>query len=99
MRIVNSVVVFCMLGCSLLLVPSGCVRTRGCTCLRLLCLRLPLRSLSEQAVPSSIALQAAGRRVAYHTFQHVLDLDINFHLERRTGALSRVLERGMHLLP
>ncbi|KAK9836126.1 hypothetical protein WJX81_003499 [Elliptochloris bilobata] len=38
--------------------------------------------------------QAAGRRVAYHTFQHVLDLDINFHLERRTGALSRILERG-----
>ncbi|KAK9905738.1 hypothetical protein WJX75_005420 [Coccomyxa subellipsoidea] len=38
--------------------------------------------------------QAAGRRVAYHTFSHVLDLDINFHLERRTGALSRILERG-----
>lgn len=38
--------------------------------------------------------QAAGRRVAYHTFAHVLDLDIGFHLERRTGALSRVLERG-----
>lgn len=38
--------------------------------------------------------QAAGRRVAYHTFAHVLDLDISFHLERRTGALSRVLERG-----
>jgi ABC-type transport system involved in Fe-S cluster assembly fused permease/ATPase subunit len=32
--------------------------------------------------------------VAYHTFQHVLDLDTNFHLERRTGALSRILERG-----
>ena len=40
------------------------------------------------------AAQAAGRRVAYHTFSHVLDLDISFHLERRTGALSRVLERG-----
>jgi hypothetical protein len=26
--------------------------------------------------------QAAGRRVAYHTFAHVLDLDISFHLER-----------------
>jgi hypothetical protein len=39
--------------------------------------------------------QAAGRRVAYHTFAHVLDLDISYHLERRTGALSRILERGM----
>ncbi|CAK0783343.1 hypothetical protein CVIRNUC_006542 [Coccomyxa viridis] len=38
--------------------------------------------------------QASGRRVAYHTFSHVLDLDISFHLERRTGALSRILERG-----
>lgn len=38
--------------------------------------------------------QAAGRRVAYHTFSHVLDLDVGFHLERRTGALSRILERG-----
>ena len=42
----------------------------------------------------SMVLQAAGRRVAYHTFAHVLGLDITFHLERRTGALSRVLERG-----
>lgn len=39
-------------------------------------------------------MQAAGRRVAYHTFSHVLDLDTGFHLERRTGALSRILERG-----
>ena len=39
-------------------------------------------------------LQAAGRRVAYHTFSHVLDLDVGFHLEKRTGALSRILERG-----
>lgn len=41
-------------------------------------------------------MQAAGRRVAYHTFSHVLDLDTGFHLERRTGALSRILERGTH---
>lgn len=38
--------------------------------------------------------QAVSRRVAYHTFAHVLDLDIAFHLERRTGRLSRILERG-----
>lgn len=41
-----------------------------------------------------LCMQAAGRRVAYHTFSHVLDLDVGFHLERRTGALSRILERG-----
>ncbi|KAL6753645.1 hypothetical protein V8C86DRAFT_448357 [Haematococcus lacustris] len=38
--------------------------------------------------------QAAARRVAYHTFSHVLDLDIKYHLDRRTGRLSRILERG-----
>lgn len=38
--------------------------------------------------------QAVARRVAYHTFSHVLNLDISFHLERRTGRLSRILERG-----
>lgn len=35
-----------------------------------------------------------SRRVAHHTFAHVLDLDIGFHLERQTGRLSRILERG-----
>ena len=39
-------------------------------------------------------MQAAGRRVAYHTFSHVLELDLAFHLERRTGTLTRILERG-----
>jgi hypothetical protein len=41
-----------------------------------------------------ISEQAAARRVAYHTFAHVLELDIKFHLDRRTGRLSRILERG-----
>jgi ABC-type transport system involved in Fe-S cluster assembly fused permease/ATPase subunit len=40
-------------------------------------------------------VQAVSRRLAHHTFSHVLDLDISFHLERRTGQLSRVLERGI----
>lgn len=39
-------------------------------------------------------LQAVSRRVAHHTFGHVLGLDIRYHLDRRTGELSRVLERG-----
>lgn len=39
--------------------------------------------------------QAVARRVAYQTFNHVLELDITFHMNRRTGRLSRILERGM----
>lgn len=40
-------------------------------------------------------LQAVSRRLAHHTFAHVLDMDLSFHLDRRTGQLSRVLERGI----
>eukprot|EP00887_Chlorella_sp_A99_P002243 scaffold10.g2243.t1 len=38
--------------------------------------------------------QAAGRRLSFYAFLHVLGLDLQFHLGRRTGALSRMLERG-----
>lgn len=38
--------------------------------------------------------QDAGRRVAFYTLSHVLGLDLQFHLNRKTGALSRMLERG-----
>jgi len=38
--------------------------------------------------------QAAGRRVALQVFNHVLNLDLSFHLDRRTGALQRVIDRG-----
>mmetsp|Transcript_18042 Transcript_18042/g.50463 ORF Transcript_18042/g.50463 Transcript_18042/m.50463 type:complete len:853 (+) Transcript_18042:34-2592(+) len=38
--------------------------------------------------------QAASRRVAFHTFAHIMDLDVQYHLERRTGRVARILERG-----
>lgn len=46
------------------------------------------------AAAPALCLQAVSRRVAHHTFGHVLGLDIRYHLDRRTGELSRVLERG-----
>ncbi|HEY4114491.1 MAG TPA: ABC transporter ATP-binding protein/permease [Rhizomicrobium sp.] len=36
----------------------------------------------------------ALRRVAVETFTHVHTLSLRFHLERKTGGLSRVIERG-----
>ena len=36
----------------------------------------------------------AVRDVANKTFEHLHDLSLRFHLERRTGGLSRVIERG-----
>jgi len=38
--------------------------------------------------------QRAIRRVALQTFQHMHSLSLRFHLERQTGGLSRIVERG-----
>jgi ATP-binding cassette subfamily B protein len=38
--------------------------------------------------------QNAVRQLAYRTFTHVHRLSLRFHLQRKTGGLSRVIERG-----
>jgi ABC-type transport system involved in Fe-S cluster assembly fused permease/ATPase subunit len=42
---------------------------------------------------AKVAMHAV-RRLAYRTFQHMHQLSLRFHLERKTGGLTRVLERG-----
>jgi len=39
--------------------------------------------------------QYAVHKLAYRTFVHMHRLSLRFHLERRTGGLSRVIERGV----
>jgi ATP-binding cassette subfamily B protein len=39
--------------------------------------------------------QHAVRQLAHRTFVHMHKLSLRFHLERRTGGLSRVIERGV----
>ena len=39
--------------------------------------------------------QYAVRQLAYRTFVHLHELSLRFHLERRTGGLSRIIERGV----
>ena len=39
--------------------------------------------------------QHAVRQLAYLTFRHLHQLSLRFHLARRTGGLSRVIERGV----
>lgn len=36
----------------------------------------------------------AARRIAHSVFQHLHALSLRFHLDRQTGGLSRVIERG-----
>jgi ATP-binding cassette subfamily B protein len=38
--------------------------------------------------------QDAARRLAGKVFRHVHDLSLRFHLERRTGSLTKIVERG-----
>ncbi|MFN0263046.1 ABCB family ABC transporter ATP-binding protein/permease [Tepidamorphus sp. 3E244] len=39
--------------------------------------------------------QHAVRTLGYKTFEHLHRLSLRYHLERRTGGLSRVIERGV----
>ena len=47
----------------------------------------------RNAVFASVA-QKAIRRVACNVFEHLLRLDLNFHLLRQTGGLTRAIDRG-----
>jgi ATP-binding cassette subfamily B protein len=38
--------------------------------------------------------QNAARRLARQVFRHIHDLSLRFHLERRTGSLTKIVERG-----
>ena len=38
--------------------------------------------------------QRAVRTVARQTFDHLLNLDLKFHLSRQTGGLTRAIDRG-----
>src|SRR5215467_3805351 len=42
---------------------------------------------------AKVAMNAV-RRLAFRTFVHMHELSLRFHLERKTGGLTRVLERG-----
>src|SRR5579871_4864218 len=47
----------------------------------------------RDGVFAKVAMHAV-RRLAYLTFVHMHELSLRFHLERKTGGLTRILERG-----
>jgi ATP-binding cassette subfamily B protein len=51
----------------------------------------------RDGVFASVAMNAV-RRLAYRTFEHMHQLSLRFHLERKTGGLTRVLERGRNAI-
>jgi ABC transporter ATM len=47
----------------------------------------------RNAVFASVA-QKAIRKVACSVYEHLLRLDLSFHLTRQTGGLTRAIDRG-----
>ncbi len=54
---------------------------------------MALLTQSRDAIFAKVAMNAV-RRLAFRTFEHMHLLSLRFHLERRTGGLTRVLQRG-----
>ena len=48
---------------------------------------------SREGLFAKVAMHAV-RKLALSTFEHMHRLSLRFHLERKTGGLTRVLERG-----
>src|SRR6202166_3157667 len=51
----------------------------------------------RDGVFAKVAMNAV-RRLAFRTFVHMHELSLRFHLERKTGGLTRVLERGRNAI-
>jgi len=58
---------------------------------------MALLQQSRDGVFAKVSMHAV-RRLAYRTFVHMHELSLRFHLERKTGGLTRVLERGRNAI-
>jgi ATP-binding cassette subfamily B protein len=62
-------------------------------------MRILMATLTQlrDGVFAKVAMHAV-RRLAFRTFVHMHELSLRFHLERKTGGLTRVLERGRNAI-
>src|SRR5919204_2575951 len=58
---------------------------------------MALLTQMRDGIFAQVAMNAV-RRLAYRTFEHMHQLSLRFHLERKTGGLTRVLERGRNAI-
>jgi ABC-type transport system involved in Fe-S cluster assembly fused permease/ATPase subunit len=58
---------------------------------------MALLTQMRDGVFAKVAMHAV-RRIAIMTFEHMHQLSLRFHLERKTGGLTRVLERGRNAI-
>ena len=76
----------------LLLGPIALVALYG-----LLRILMSLATQGRDALFAAVAMNAV-RRLAQEVFVHLHQLSLRFHLERKTGGLTRVLERGRNAI-
>jgi ATP-binding cassette, subfamily B, heavy metal transporter len=62
-------------------------------------MRILMAALTQarDGIFAKVAMNAV-RRLAFRTFEHMHELSLRFHLERKTGGLTRVLERGRNAI-
>src|ERR1700704_6137714 len=60
-------------------------------------LLMALLTQARDGIFAQVAMNA-GRRPGFRTFEHMHQLSLRFHLERKTGGLTRVLERGRNAI-
>ncbi len=75
---------------TLWLIASPLLMTLGYGGLRVL---MAILTQWRDGIFARVAMHAV-RKLAYITFVHMHELSLRFHLERKTGGLTRVLERG-----
>jgi ATP-binding cassette, subfamily B, heavy metal transporter len=72
------------------LIASPLIMTTSYGALRIL---MAVLTQWRDGIFARVAMHAV-RKLAYLTFVHMHELSLRFHLERKTGGLTRVLERG-----
>src|SRR6187399_2390499 len=72
------------------LIASPLIMTAGYGAVRIL---MAILTQWRDGIFAGVAMHAV-RKLAYITFVHMHELSLRFHLERKTGGLTRVLERG-----
>jgi ABC-type transport system involved in Fe-S cluster assembly fused permease/ATPase subunit len=75
---------------ALWLIASPLIMTASYGALRVL---MAVLTQWRDGIFARVAMHAV-RKLAYRTFVHMHELSLRFHLERKTGGLTRVLERG-----
>lgn len=49
-------------------------------------------------IPAPSIARRVRRRISLRVFDHVMDLDLTFHLRKKTGEVTKVVDRGTNAM-